>query len=81
MNKEVRKAVNILREKEEAWLSKELARSISSLAYPVGMGIAPKSHHLKNAARTLFERYARMIEMARAAGQKEARTFKRKEKI
>lgn len=57
-----------LRDVEVEWLSSELSRAISNLAYPVGMGIAPHETHIKNAAGALFERYAKMIEMARRAG-------------
>ena len=54
----------VLREVEIAWLSEQLSFSISNLGYPVGMGIAPHPDSIKKAATTLFERYAKMIEMA-----------------
>ena len=56
-----------LREVEEAWLSSELSRAIKNLAYPVGMGKAPQACHMDAAARFLFDRYAKMIEMAHTA--------------
>lgn len=56
-----------LREAEVAWLSAELSRAISNLAYPVGLGVAPLDCHVEAAAKTLFERYAKMIEMAHKA--------------
>ncbi len=55
----------VLREVEEAWLCRELANAIKNLGYPVGMGIAPKESHLKAAATALFDRYGKMIKMAR----------------
>lgn len=55
-----------LREVEEEWLARELGRAIRNLAYPVGCGAAPHDYHLKAAAKALFDRYAKMIEMARA---------------
>lgn len=55
-----------LREVETEWLSSELERAIKNLGYPVGMGIAPHPEHLRAAAKALFERYAKMIELARA---------------
>lgn len=57
--------IEALREIEEEWLANELGRAIKNLAYPVGCGAAPHDHHLKAAARALFDRYARMIELAR----------------
>jgi len=59
--------MDALREVEVAWLSRELSRAIKNLAYPVGMGVAPLDYHVESAAKTLFERYAKMIEMAREA--------------
>lgn len=56
-----------LREVEVEWLSGELSRAIKNLAYPVGMGIAPQPYHVESAAKKLFERYAKMIEMAHNA--------------
>lgn len=56
-----------LREVEVAWLASELSRAIANLAYPVGMGVAPQHYHVEAAAKTLFERYAKMIEMAHGA--------------
>lgn len=56
-----------LREFEIAWLSNRLSESIANLGYPVGMGIAPHPESIKKAATILFERYAKMIEMARTA--------------
>lgn len=58
--------MQVLREVEVAWLSDQLSSSIANLGYPVGMGIAPHPDSMKKAAETLFERYAKMIEMARA---------------
>lgn len=57
-----------LRDVEEAWLAAELGRAIANLAYPVGCGSPPHDYHLKAAAKALFDRYAKMIEMARHAG-------------
>lgn len=59
--------IEALREVEEEWLANELGRAIANLAYPVGCGAAPTDYHLKAAARALFNRYAKMIEMARTA--------------
>lgn len=64
---EIKKAVNVLRETEVAWLEKELGDAIANLGYPVGMGIRPHPKQLKYAAKRLFERYAKMIELARRA--------------
>lgn len=52
-------------EVEVAWLSDVLSNSIANLGYPVGMGVAPHPEQIRRAAETLFERYAKMIEMAR----------------
>ena len=54
-----------LREVEEAWLASEIGRAIANLAYPVGCGSAPMDYHLQSAAKALFNRYAKMIKMAR----------------
>lgn len=62
-----KKDFQMLRKVEVEWLSEQLSDAIANLAYPVGMGVAPKPHHIKRAAETLFGRYARMIEMARRA--------------
>lgn len=62
--------IEMLREVETKWLAAQLGLAISNLAYPVGMGIEPHPEALAKAADTLFDRYAKMIEMARA----EART-------
>jgi hypothetical protein len=59
----------ILREVEVAWLSQQLSDSIANLGYPVGMGMAPHPDQIKKAAETLFERYAKMIEMAHKAAE------------
>lgn len=59
----------ILREVEVVWLSEQLSRAISNLAYPVGMGRAPHPEQIKSAASVLFERYAKMIEMAHATAR------------
>ena len=56
-----------LREVETEWLARELGESIANLGYPVGCGIAPHPETLKKAANKLFDRYVRMIEMARTA--------------
>lgn len=58
-------AFEALREIEVAWLAGELSRAIANLGYPVGMGLPPSPEHCERAAATLFERYAKMIEMAR----------------
>jgi len=63
----VREDFAALREIEVAWLSAELSRAISNLTYPVGMGRAPYPQHIKSAAEILFERYAKMIELAHKA--------------
>jgi hypothetical protein len=63
-------AFEALREIEVAWLSRELSGAIANLGYPVGMGISPHPEQIKKAATALFERYAKMIEMAHAAGAK-----------
>lgn len=55
----------VLRELEVAWLTSTLCDSIANLGYPVGMGMAPNPEQIKKAATTLFERYAKMIAMAR----------------
>lgn len=57
-----------LREVEVEWLIDNLEGAIKNLSYPVGCGVAPKYEHLKFAGEKLFERYAKMIEMARKAG-------------
>lgn len=54
----------VLRDVEVEWLSKALGDAIANLGYPVGCGLAPHPEQLKHAAETLFERYAKMIEMA-----------------
>jgi hypothetical protein len=59
----------ILREIETEWLIENLSESIANLGYPVGCGISPTYDHLKRAADTLFERYAKMIEMAHGVAQ------------
>ena len=53
-----------LREIEVAWLSDRLSTSIANLGYPVGCGVPPHPEQIKRAAELLFERYAKMIEMA-----------------
>lgn len=67
MTDEITDGMEALREIEVAWLSRELGRAIANLAYPVGCGAAPTDYHLEAAAKALFERYAKMIEMARRA--------------
>ncbi len=62
---EIAEGMEALREVEVAWLSDQLASSIANLGYPVGMGIPPHPDQIKKAATTLFDRYAKMIEMAR----------------
>lgn len=57
-----------LREVEVAWLMDNLSGAIANLGYPVGCGVPPSPGHLKRAAETLFERYAKMIEMAHGVG-------------
>lgn len=59
--------LQVLREVEIQWLAGELGASIANLGYAVGLGVAPKEDALKRAAEKLFERYAKMIEMTRAA--------------
>lgn len=59
--------MKVLREVETKWLAGELGLSIANLAYPVGCGVAPQQEHLEKAAGKLFDRYSRMIEMARRA--------------
>jgi hypothetical protein len=59
----------ILREIETELLIENLSESIANLGYPVGCGISPTYDHLKRAADTLFERYAKMIEMAHGVAQ------------
>ena len=56
-----------LREVETEWLANELSFAIKNLGYPVGCGIAPHSDTMKKAANKLFDRYAKMIELARNA--------------
>ncbi len=56
--------INILRKVETNWLANELGNAIANLGYPVGCGVAPKPQALKTAANMLFDRYAKMIEMA-----------------
>lgn len=58
------KDIEALREIETEWLAAELGRAISNLGYPVGCGIAPHPETLRKAATTLFNRYAKMIELA-----------------
>jgi hypothetical protein len=58
--------MDTLREVEVEWLSGELARAIAGLGYPVGCGVPPHPDQVKKAAETLFDRYAKMIELARA---------------
>ena len=62
--------IEILRDVEIDWLAFELGESIANLAYPVGMGAAPKPEQLRNAATKLFDRYMRMIELAAKNGKK-----------
>jgi cytochrome P450 len=62
--------MDALREVEIEWLAGELGRSIANLGYPVGCGVPPSPEHLQKAAETLFARYAKMIEMARANAAK-----------
>lgn len=62
--------MDVLREVEVEWLAGELSRSIAGLGYPVGCGVPPHPDQIKKAAETLFERYAKMIEMARANAAK-----------
>lgn len=57
--------MDVLREVEIEWLSIELSRSIANLGYPVGCGVPPHPDQVKKAAETLFDRYAKMIELAR----------------
>jgi hypothetical protein len=64
---EIDEGMLALREVEVAWLSEQLSNSISNLGYPVGMGIAPHPETVRKAAETLFDRYAKMIEMTRRA--------------
>ena len=61
---EISEGIDALREVEIAWLSDQLSKSIANLGYPVGMGIPPHPEQIKKAATALFERYAKMIEMA-----------------
>ena len=56
-----------LREVETEWLARELCDGIAGLGYPVGCGIAPHPDTLKKAATKIFDRYAKMIELARNA--------------
>jgi hypothetical protein len=67
MADEIDEGMLALREVEVAWLSEQLSNSISNLGYPVGMGIAPHPETVRKAAETLFDRYAKMIEMTRRA--------------
>ena len=60
--------IEMLRDVETKWLTAELGRSIANLGYPVGMGVAPHHDTLMKAATTLFDRYAKMIELASANG-------------
>jgi hypothetical protein len=59
-----KKDFQVLRDVEVEWLVNTLGDSIANLGYPVGCGLSPSHEHLKRAAETLFERYAKMIEMA-----------------
>lgn len=61
-----------LREVETEWLATELGNAIANLGYPVGCGIAPHPETLRKAATKLFDRYAKMIELARNAGDQSA---------
>ena len=65
MADEIDEGMNALREVEIEWLAEELSRAIKNLGYPVGMGAAPHPEQIKSAATRLFDRYAKMIEMAR----------------
>lgn len=65
--------IEALREIETAWLAEELSHAIANLGYPVGCGIPPYIGHMQLAASKLFDRYARMIELARKAGLEEGR--------
>lgn len=64
MSDTITEGMEALREIEIAWLSDKLSASIANLGYPVGCGVPPHPEHIKSAATTLFERYAKMIEMA-----------------
>lgn len=64
--------IAMVREIEVEWLAAELAASIANLGYPVGMGLAPHPEQVKKAAEKLFDRYAKMIDMARRAPRLEA---------
>lgn len=61
-----------LREVETQWLAEQLSHSIENLGYPVGCGILPRSETMKIAAAKLFDRYAKMISMAKRAAVEEA---------
>ena len=69
MPDELAEGIAMVREIEVEWLAAELAASIANLGYPVGCGIAPHRKQLEKAAATLFDRYARMIRMAREAAR------------
>jgi hypothetical protein len=62
--------LDALREVEVEWLSGELGRAIAGLGYPVGCGVPPHPDQLQKAAETLFDRYAKMIELARSNAAK-----------
>lgn len=64
--------MEVLREIEVAWLSDRLSESITNLGYPVGCGIAPHPEQIAKAANILFDRYAKMIEMARESAKTSA---------
>ena len=67
MPDEIDEGIEALRKVEVAWLSEQLSTWIANLGYPVGCGIAPHPETIKRAAETLFDRYAKMIELARQA--------------
>lgn len=53
-----------LREMEVEWLADSLGIAISSLGYPVGCGQAPHPDALRLAGTKVFERYAKIVELA-----------------
>jgi hypothetical protein len=56
-----------LREVETEWLANALNGFIANLGYPVGMGVGLHPKDAEKAASKLFDRYLKMIGMARDA--------------
>lgn len=64
---EISEGMEALRKVETAWLAEALSTSIANLGYPVGCGATLHPKDAEKAAAALFDRYAKMVEMARRA--------------